>query len=132
VRELSGAPTLLAALIDKSVALRAQAAELLGECGQAAKGAVPRLIAAARDPFPSVRKAAIAALPKIGRDAVPEIVETLKNKNSDVRALAARILAEIGLAAKDGVPALTAATNDSYAEVGLAAKEALQRIQAKK
>lgn len=52
------------------------------------------------------------ALARIGKPAVPGLVESLKHPNSRVRANAARALGKIGLAAREAIPAIIPLLDD--------------------
>jgi HEAT repeat protein len=87
---------------------RVQAAQALGKLGADARDAVPHLVEALRQPAETgVAPAAAQALAQVGAPAVPDLAEVLKDKNGDVRAYAAGVLARIGPPARDAVPALT-------------------------
>jgi hypothetical protein len=60
--------------------LREAAAKTLGEFGPLAKNAVPYLIMCLMDRNDKVRQAASTSLQKIGRVALPTLLETLKNR----------------------------------------------------
>jgi HEAT repeat protein len=72
--------------------------------------AISLLIDALGDPSAFLSRLAADSLERIGKPAVPTLIETLKNKNAQIRGLAARALAHI----KDtsAIPALFAALED--------------------
>jgi len=63
-----------------------------------------------------------------GEEAVPELIDTLKDSDMSVRRYAALALGEIGPAASEASPALAAALQDSNGDVRYAATGALGRI----
>jgi hypothetical protein len=77
---------------------------------------------------PTEREIAAAALGRIGRAAVPSLVQALKNRDPDVRKEAALVLARIGPDAFQAVPDLTALLDDENEEVRKAAARALGQI----
>jgi len=90
--------SLIRATRDRSSLVRRVSAEVIGEAGPAASGAVAALTAALLDEDP------------------------------DVRASAATALGRIGPAADDAIPALTVASLDTVSRVAEAAREALSKI----
>jgi HEAT repeat protein len=114
-------PALVGALKEKKVPRSVQAARALGEMGSDAKDAVPALkamlyeegdwqteaaealakvgkaaipvlVEATKDAKASTRAAGIAGLGKAGAEAVPDLVDALGNKHADVRRGAAKLL----------------------------------------
>ena len=75
----------------------------------------------------SARRAAIA-LGKIGPDAVPALIEALKDKDKEVHRLAVYALGQIGPAAKDAVPALKA-LSETEPSVRRSVAKALKQIE---
>ena len=61
----------------------------------------------------SSQQAASNALGRIGEPAVPALAEALSDPSPIVRLQSCRVLAYMGIQAKDAVPALTQALNDS-------------------
>ena len=88
------------------------------------------LIGMLRHEDASFRRTAVVALGEkrsVGRDAVPQLVEVLEDKDEAVRREAARALGKIGAAA--AVPSLVVALNDAPDDlVRVSAAEALGRI----
>jgi hypothetical protein len=92
------------------VQIRANAAWALGRMGALAVRTAPDLRGAALDKEPRVRAAAIAALARIeGEKSLPVIIAALKDGSAFVRHPAARLLAEMGLAARPAEKALEGA-----------------------
>jgi len=85
---------LIQALKDTTWSVRENAAEALGEIGDAR--AVEALIQALKDQSGSVRANAAWALGKIGRPAVEPLIQALEDEDGDVRAGAAEALERIG------------------------------------
>jgi len=95
---------LVKALQDREPNVRREAAQALGKMGPVAKAAVPALAAAMNDVDGSVTMQAAMALGRIGPDAVPQLIQLLRDEN--LRHLAVMILADLGPAAKPAVETL--------------------------
>jgi HEAT repeat protein len=92
--------------LDADHYIRFGVARALGRIGLNAKGAIPHLAKMVRDDEMSGFEAC-AALAKIGPDAVPALIEGVKNTKSERnRWEAIRALATLGPSAKDAVPLL--------------------------
>ncbi|MCH8295154.1 caspase family protein, partial [Candidatus Poribacteria bacterium] len=74
--------------------------------------ALPTLIKTMGNEDSDVRRRAASALRKIGEPAVPALIKALRDKNSSVRDGAAYVLGNIGEPASDVVPALIQALRD--------------------
>lgn len=137
-------PPLVAGLKDPDVHLRRNAAlafMVLGggwwpfECGPAKldiHAALPTLVAAFGDSDPDVRAWTAQAVGDIGAnaaDAVPALIELLKNDNEGSRNSACIALARIGPAAKAALPALRVALTDKSEQVRRFAGQAIERIE---
>jgi hypothetical protein len=96
---------------------RLHALQELGSIGPAAADAVPALVEALKDQNQDVRGWAVHGLSRIGPAAMPGLVEALKNQDAGVSGTAARALGRIGPAAADAVPALVEALKNQNAEV---------------
>lgn len=105
---------------------RQDAAVLLGRMGPAAREAVPALIAALKDE--DVASRAAIALTQIGPVAVPGLRGALKSHDTVLRFEAARILGNIGPAAKDALPDLANALTDTNPVVRALAVRAVGRM----
>jgi HEAT repeat protein/lysophospholipase L1-like esterase len=94
-----------------STGVRAECAAALGRLGPAARGAVPALFVALRDPSEAVRAAAARALTAIGPAAedLPSLVASLGSRDTYVVAFAAWSLGNLGPAAEVAVPDLARA-----------------------
>jgi hypothetical protein len=93
---------------------------------------VPALCAAAEHSEPRVRRAAVMGLRQAwprAAEAVPILVELLKDRQIDIHVEAANALAEIGPAAAQAVPALERLRYDPEPQVSEAAAAALTRIR---
>jgi len=136
-----------------------QAAVALGELGEGAREAVPALVAALGHSDEDTRRAAAAALGRIGPGAIPALrdvlatadekakreavealgwigagalsalVEALGDPSPPVRRSAARALGRLGPVAKDAVPALLRSVSDPQPEVRDTAAGALRTIR---
>lgn len=99
-----------------------------GGCG---KKSTDQLIADLKSPQEKDRITAVRLLPQRKGDAakvVPALIESLKDKQGDVRWSAAIGLGYFGEQAKEALPALQAAQRDRDARVREAAGVALSRI----
>jgi HEAT repeat protein len=122
------------ALSDSSPQVRDLAALALKAMGPTAAPAVPELIAALSDPVAYVRAPVADALGAIGPAAgaaVHPLAERLlaKDEQGLVLSSIASALGDIGLQAKDALPALQQAL--STRRVGAAAQEAILKIEGK-
>jgi HEAT repeat protein len=117
---------LTAALDDDSLLVRRQASETMAKIGERA---VPRLIQTLRKGTNRSRHPAVSALKELGplsKDAVPDLVELVKNTKTDpdIRNDAIIAMARIGSQAKGAVPALLAIAHATEETAGLR-KEAI-------
>ncbi len=107
------------------------------ELGPTAKPALPVLAAMAKDPQCLSRFMAAWAICRIAPEARAEvaalvphlIVQLTTDKQPNSRRFAAEVLAEIGPAAQEAIPALSAATEDQDRAVRQAAGKALEAIK---
>ncbi|MCG3178746.1 MAG: hypothetical protein BIFFINMI_01075 [Phycisphaerae bacterium] len=106
---------LVAALSDKEYNVRVAAAEALGNCGPAAKGAADALVKLLADPRGEVRRAAVQALGRLGEAAA--LATALSADDAQVRGWSARALGDMGNAAAAAVPALVKAAADGDPQV---------------
>jgi len=154
-------PALIACLDDENPAVRRQATEALGAIGPAAKPAIPFLFAARYDEYEPDEvwgsEGSVYALAEIGSDALPPLLELLRDERlagkaagalgfmgpaaepavdellgllSEGKHLAtvAGTLGDIGPGAKKAVPALQRLLKDKCKFVRHAASEALEKI----
>ena len=113
------------ALGDTDPAVRSHAADKLGMSGEAAEEAVPALIQALRDNYEPVRLNAAYTLGAIGAPAVPKLIESLTDENGPTRRTAAYALAAVGAPA---VPALSETLAHENDEARVEATYALAQI----
>ncbi len=114
----AAAPALAEALAKPE--LRGGAALVLGDLGADAKPAVPALLRALKGVQPgppalAARSPLLLALARVGPDAVPPLVEWLRDADPELRNSAATALALIGPAARPAVPALIGMLKDAEA-----------------
>jgi len=131
---------LIALLQSDKPKVRYDAARSLKELGAKAKPAIKPLVAALSDPGappmvpailyrgPYVAAMASDALVRIGRPAVPALIEALSHKDNSTRRLAAETLGKLGPLAKDSFAALTKALNDPEYGVRLEVVLAIGRV----
>lgn len=111
--------------------LRTEALAALGKLGPDAKAAVPQMILFLKDE--KFQDQTVEVLAQIGKEAVPELIEALRSRETDLRVGACRALEKIGPDAKDAITLLSRlAKSDFSSDVRTAASEALKKIQAKK
>ena len=115
----------ITALASDDGAVRASAADELGLFGESATDAIPQLIQALRDSYEPVRLNAAYALGTIGEPAVPHLIETLSDENGPTRRMAAYALAAVGAPA---VPALSEALQHTEDAVRIEATYAFAQI----
>ena len=125
---VSAIPNWTRALTDSSADVRRSAAESLGRLGPPAASAAPTLVTLLSDQQDSVCSYSQRALEKIGAGAVPALVPALTHHNVVIRKAAARILGHYGAGAKEAVPALAKALDDSDEFVLTGASSSLARI----
>jgi HEAT repeat protein len=127
------------ALEDRDEGVRRESAEALGKIGHAAKSAVPTLLNALGDEKASVTMHAAWALGRIGGEAVPQLIETLKDARRQYAVVV--ILGDIGPAAEPAVAQLAALLSEpklgpdlgreillALAHIGPAAREAVPAL----
>jgi HEAT repeat protein len=124
----SATPLVVKALSDSSPAVRRKAAYALGKIDPDPAAVVEALVAALGDADDDVRVAVAAALPSLGKLAVPALVKRLKYDDAKLRPLAAKVLGDIGPAAADAVPELKAILLNPMKGGGEAAADALAAI----
>jgi HEAT repeat protein len=105
----------------------ASIAETLGQIGPEAQAAVPRLIGVLRmrGPFAFL---ATGGLARIGKPAIPALIEALSSPTENIRAGAAQALARIGPYSAPAIPALIRVQRDVSYDVRSEATEALGKI----
>jgi HEAT repeat protein len=121
-------PLILEALGDDSWRVRKEAVEIflsLSEAGNLARAIIELLHAQENA---GLRNAAVEVLVRIGRQAIPYLIEELPSKDQDVRKFVLDILGEIGDPA--AIPAMLPALGDSDGNVRTAAAENLGKLRA--
>jgi HEAT repeat protein len=123
-------PTLIQELKEADEPTRIAAAESLGHLGADAKSALPALVLALRDEGESLRQSAIRAIIAIGPDvrSMNDLSVSLKDSDNTVRAMSATALGQLGPVARQTIPALRLALQDTDEAVQKEASEALMRI----
>ena len=96
--------------------------------GKIGKPAIPALIEALQDQNLLVRRSASQVLAKIGHPAIPDLAKALNNPDAGVRSSAASALGGIGPEAKTAVPKLIFLLKDREANVRGSAASALGSI----
>lgn len=126
----------LSELLDSGMeSTRRSAARALGDMGEAALAAVPRIEEVLRTGRePETRVTAAEALgrigPKAAATAVPALVKAAKDDPwPKVRSTSMTALGEMGPAAKEAVPVLRAGLKDPDGWISLAARNALFRVE---
>ena len=101
-------PVLIQALADKDLDVRLRAAEALGNIGPEARDAIPALRRAFQknegDLF--LAPTIVSALGRMGKPAVPALIDALKSNQEFVREKAATALGKLGPEAREAVPNL--------------------------
>jgi HEAT repeat protein len=100
--------------------------------GPEAKEAIPILIETirvVRNRDKRILVACNSALLAMGKEIVPHMIALLKDDTWEMRRGAAWILGKVGPDARDVVPALTEALNDSNPAVRTKAQEALKKVK---
>jgi vesicle coat complex subunit len=94
------------------------------------KELIPPLIDALKDSDTEVRQSAVGALASMGHQAVPALVEVLKDKDKDkeLRANVAYVLGQMGTGGQEAVPALVKLLKDDDTHVRRRAAYAIQSI----
>jgi HEAT repeat protein len=119
-------------LNDKDPIRRFPAIKAVGEIGPEAREAIPLLIKTIRESRNRDRRTLVAcnhALLGMDKEIVPHMISLLKDDEWEMRRGAAWILGKLGPEAKEAVPALTEALNDSNAAVRTKAEESLKKIR---
>ena len=124
-KDTSAVPGLIEALYDEDSRLRTAAVKVLGEIGD--PNVVPEfLILLNKENDGNIRWAVSAALGRMGKDAVPGLVEALRDENWKVRRSSAEALWAMG--EPEAVPGLIVALNDRNDVVRQAAASALEAM----
>jgi HEAT repeat protein len=108
------------ALSDPSAQVRRKAAYALGRIDADPDKVVGALITALGDPDEDVRQSAQSSLPKLGKAAVPNLIEAMKSDKPAVRNNAIKALGEIGADAQAAIPQLKALLTGSKDDAAMA------------
>ncbi|HVV99655.1 MAG TPA: HEAT repeat domain-containing protein [Planctomycetaceae bacterium] len=121
-------PRLCELLEDNDVGLENSIIECLGDIGPSAAEAVPLILSQSIWPFD--KDATIAALRKIGPDAIPLLVKTIdQNDPNAERANCASALGSFGKQARAAVPSLVTLCMTDDANAAVSAVQALSEIR---
>src|SRR5262249_6572231 len=101
-------PIVVKALADKSAQVRRKAAYALGRIDPDPEKVVAALVAALEDSDEDVRQAAAGPLPRMGKAAVPALIQAMKGDKAALRNTAIKTLGEIGAEADKAIPELRA------------------------
>jgi len=119
-------------LKDEDLIRKYAAINAVGKIGPEARDAIPVLIETIRQTRNHDRKTLLAcnyALLAMGKEMVPYMISLLKDDDWEMRRGAAWILGKAGPEAKNALPALTEALNDSNPAVRTKAAEALKKVK---
>jgi HEAT repeat protein len=89
---------------------------------------VDSLVDSLRDGEGEVRETTMYTLGRIGKRAVPSLIAKLRDKDRDLRANAAYVLAQLGRDSQESLPSLMIALKDGDREVRRRAAYAIHRI----
>lgn len=125
------APAVLKAMGDKSAPVRRKAAYSLGRMDADPAAVAPVLVAALGDDDADVREAASAALPKVGKTAVPALIKAMEQSaNGNLRFGAIKTLGSLGADAEPALGGLKAFLMEPKKGAGEQAADALAGIGA--
>jgi hypothetical protein len=119
---------LVEALRHEDATIRSSAAFVLGSFGPEAAAAIPELVNTLHDKNKFVREDAAAALRRVGEAAIAPLTEALADERVEVRRCAAFALAGIGSSAVEAIPALLAQLDDEDERARFHAAIALRAI----
>jgi HEAT repeat protein len=126
--QVGDVPGLRSILKGKDARLRKAAIEGLGSLKSEAAAAVDDLHTAMRGKAPAERQAATIALFSIGKPAVPGLIKSLAEKDTQLRILTLIALAQIGEDSKPAVPHMARALEDDNDDVRIYAARCLGRL----
>ncbi|MGM0487656.1 MAG: HEAT repeat domain-containing protein [Planctomycetota bacterium] len=92
--------------------------------------ALDGLVMGLNDPVKTVRLQAVDSLVKIGKPALPVLIEALESSEVQTRRYATLAIGKLGLLAADAVPALESRLNDPDKQVRELAQRVLERLDA--
>jgi HEAT repeat protein len=116
------------ALKSKDALTRRRALAALTEDGVKARAVMPDVRAALNDPDKGVRETALFALQKIGVDAIPVLIEALKNEDAYLRIHAALLLGKMNPVSGVAAPELIEALKDKHPTVRAEAGWSLSQL----
>ena len=116
-------------LKDRDSGIRANAVEALGRFGARASKAVTNLQRALKDQDGIVRRLAAASLGQIGASGLSALAAALDDKDYDVRRSAVVVMGNMGIAAREALPALRKALDDKDEEVVAAAAVSVKKVE---
>ncbi len=119
---------LIKGLQDKAPNVRVKSAQELSEMGGSAKPALPNLMESLGDKNAAVRLAVVEALLTIGPEAVMALGESLRDKNVDVRLEAIHVLGKMGPDARPVMSDLIAGLTEKNARVKDATLQSILKI----
>jgi HEAT repeat protein len=123
----------LGLLRDNDPSARLMAAKALRTYPAEASLILPALRESAeRDPDPDVKRVAAESVTEVTKRELTRLAQLLKDRDENVRMLAAKALGRMGPSAAAALPALHEAAKDADADVGCVAKNAIAAIQSKK
>jgi len=128
-RAAEAVPALIDLLQDADAGIRARSCVAFREIGPDGKAGIAALVARLADPDSIVRDRAAEALAKVGPDGVPALARALKERDPNVRRLAAEVLGAFGGESRSADAELNEAAKDPDAAVQKAATEALRRVK---
>lgn len=121
---------LLDSLRDNDASVRLMAAKALRKYTADPALVLPALLQAAKDPDPDVRRVAEESARLVAQEEVGRLAQLLKDKDDNVRLLAAKALGRLGPTAASASAALAeAAAKDPDEDVRQVAKRALAKVQ---
>lgn len=119
-------PLLVKDLQAPEEAQRQRAVVALGRLGPRAKAAAPDLVNAVRGG--QLTEPALLFLPRLGRGAIPSLVDLLADKDVKYRQAAVMLLYDLGPAACEALPALIIALSDADSAVRIGAARVMEMI----
>ena len=122
---LAALPQIAAGLRDPDPSVRRDSAGTLGRLGPPAQAAVPGLVNMLLEPETRTRVVAATALKRIGRGAIPGLMQGLEHPNAELRGRCVTLLGQIAPDDSKVAEALRVVVADGDADVRRRAGEAL-------
>jgi HEAT repeat protein len=126
---LPSLPHLVAALDDPTTCVRMEAMNAIGRIGPDAEPAIPQLVPVLADEDVRVRTVAGATIKKIGRAAIPYLIEALSDPDAILRERAALLIGQMRADDDEVIEALFELMSDFDDDVREAARQALKLIE---